>query len=30
MMVEKEEGIYEKSHFPTIWKVSKGPNGQSL
>ncbi|QKX58663.1 uncharacterized protein TRUGW13939_05790 [Talaromyces rugulosus] len=29
MMVEKEEGIYEKTHFPTIWKVSTGLNGQS-
>ncbi|KAH8704110.1 SNF2 family N-terminal domain-containing protein [Talaromyces proteolyticus] len=29
MMVEKEEGIYEKSHFPTIWNVSRGPNEQS-
>ncbi|KAI1357506.1 SNF2 family N-terminal domain-containing protein [Xylaria arbuscula] len=28
MMVEKEAGLYEKAHFPTIWKPVKSPSGQ--
>ncbi|RWA06867.1 hypothetical protein EKO27_g8230 [Xylaria grammica] len=28
MMVEKEAGLYEKAHFPTIWKPVKSPSGE--
>lgn len=28
MMVEKEVGVYESAHFPSIWTPFKAPNGE--
>lgn len=30
MMIEKEQGIYEKAHFPTIWKAAKNSSDRVM